>query len=373
MPEDHPKDTAGFTVPISGTPLSATPLPSISVPAAMPHPASSPNTGAQPGISFPIKTAVQLPGLSFSVGSGPPGLTVDLDKDTPTPPKEEEPSSEEQSSLYKYWILRLQKIAQQYKYINSTESTAEINQATIDRLFESLNEEHTKFINKNPDEPIKQRHDGKYTPEQLQEFQTAGINIHKNLSIKKNEATGGFDIKSGDDTVNVSLQKSEKGPEVSIIGTATTDGISIMLRGVMGAKKEFGLGAATYAIYPHTNMEAIAELYARAQSPEYQLKPEFKCHPYDGKKTKEVYDAEFKEFQEMTASPGFKEKVKYFKNLNNNINPDFKPQAGHETDPAKKSAETPKENADSTAPSLEAIKPTANADPSFKVKLPPKP
>jgi len=41
MPEDHPKDTAGFTVPISGTPLSATPLPSISVP--VPDPASPPN------------------------------------------------------------------------------------------------------------------------------------------------------------------------------------------------------------------------------------------------------------------------------------------------------------------------------------------
>jgi len=371
MPEDHPKDTAGFTVPISGTPLSATPLPSISVP--VPDPASPPNIDAKPGISFPIKTAVQLPGVSFSVGSEDPGLTVDLDKDTPTPPKEKEPSSEDQSSLYRYWLLRLQKIAQQYKYINSTETTAEINQATIEELFQSLEKENAKFKNKDPSEPITQRHNEKYTQEQLEEFQKAGINVHKALSInKKTDKSGGFEIKFGDNIIDVSLQ----GSEVSITGNATKDSIPVMLLAAMHAKKKLG-AKATYAIYPNTNMEAIAELYARAQSTEYQLKPEFKCHPYDDKKTKEVYDAEFQQFQAMTASPTFKKMVEDFKNLNNNINPDFKPQAGHETDPAKKSTETAKENADGTAPSLEA-KPTTDgekgpSDPSFRVNLPPKP
>jgi len=385
--KDKPENETGIELPLDNSLNNS--LPSISMSATDSEPEVKP-----PGTTFPtIETAIQLgPTIGSTVGSTAgsteeplAGFTIDTNKGI-VQEQEEDLPSENPSSL-KYWLLRLQKIAQQYKYINSNESTAEINQNTIDELCKSLEKENTEFKDKakalaTNEEDIAQRHAEKYTPEQLKDFQTAGINIHTDLSITKNAETNGFDIKFGDNTVSVALQKSEQGAsEASIIGSPTTDGISGMLLAAMHAKKK--LGAVTYAIYPNTNMEAIAELYARAQSPEYKLNPKFKCHPYDGKKTKEVYDAEFKKFQEMTARPEFNQMVKYFKNQNNNINPKFKPKAEHETDPAKKSAEIPKENPDSTAASLEATKPTTNnpttndknvpADPSFKVKLPPKP
>ena len=283
--KDKPENETGTELPLDNSLNNS--LPSISMSAIDSEPEVKPA-----GTSFPtIETAIQLgPTIGSTAGSTEEplaGFTIDTNKGI-VQEQEEDLPSENPSSL-KYWLLRLQKIAQQYKYINSNESTAEINQNTIDELCKSLEKENTEFKDKakakalaTNEEDIAQRHAEKYTPEQLKDFQTAGINIHTDLSITKNAETNGFDIKFGDNTVSVALQKSEQGAsEASIIGSPTTDGISGMLLAAMHAKKK--LGAVTYAIYPNTNMEAIAELYARAQSPEYKLNPKFKCHPYDGK------------------------------------------------------------------------------------------
>ena len=232
-----------------------------------------------------------------------------------------EKAQEELRNLHKNTTdLRLQKIYQHDKY-HTPSSPANLNQDFFKTLHGLLETENNKFKNLSRENLDERKHETdptgnkiyKYTEDQAQQFDIAGINLHNALAIKKigeNNFTithtansRYFSSHPYTSQVDVSFKEETSTKKIAIKGKQ--DNISVMLLSAITAKEKLG-NNAKYYIYSSKNIDGLAELFARANI--YGLDPKPLKRP-------EQSDEEFKKFEELVTSEEFKQKIEHYKSI----------------------------------------------------------